>query len=415
MNQKRRVVITGMGLVSCFGQDIDTFYQKLLDGESGITDIDAFDCSDYSTRIAGQIKNFDPGEYLDKKQSRRLDPFLRYSQVAGKRALEDAQVDMEALDKSRCGILIGSGMGGLTTFSEGVHTIRDKGCSRITPFFIPFIITNMASGMLSIDTGFTGPNYSVSTACATANYAIINAARHIQNGDADLMVCGGSEAPIVPVGLAGFCVIKAMSTRNDEPLKASRPWDKGRDGFIMGEGAGVLILEELEHAKKRGAKIYGEYLGGAMNADAYHLTATKPDGSGVAECIRMTLKDGNIDPKRVNYINAHATSTPVGDMCEVRGIQSIFGEQCKEIAMNGTKALIGHCLGAAGSIELIATLKSIEKGKIHPMPNLDDPEEEIKEFIVPSKAVDHDIDVALSNSFGFGGHNAVVAVGRYKP
>ncbi len=411
MNQKRRVVITGMGLVSCFGQDIDTFYEKLLNGESGITDIDAFDCSEYSTRIAGQIKDFDAGDYLDKKQARRLDPFLRYSQVASKRAMEDASLDLDALDKSRCGIIIGSGMGGLSTFSDGVHTIREKGCSRVTPFFIPFIITNMASGMLSIDTGFTGPNYSVSTACATANYAIINAARHIQNGDADLMVCGGTEAPIVPVGVAGFCVIKAMSTRNDEPNKASRPWDKGRDGFVMGEGAGILVLEELEHAKKRGAKIYGEYLGGGMNADAHHMTSIKPDGSGIAKCIRLALEDGDIDPKRINHINAHATSTPAGDMCEVEGILSVLGDQ--EVVMVGTKSLIGHCLGAAGGVELITTIKAIETGKIHPMPNLDDPEEKINRFIVPKEALDHKIDVALSNSFGFGGHNAVIAVGPY--
>lgn len=415
MKQKRRVVVTGIGLVSCFGNDVDHFYDKLLAGESGVTPIERLDVSEYPTRFAGEIKNFDAGEYMDKKQARRVDPFLLYSHVAGKRALEDSKLDIDALDKSRCGIIVSSGMGGMTVYSDGVHTIRDKGYRRVTPFFIPYIITNMASGLLSIDTGFTGPNYSVSTACATSNYGIINAARHIQQGDADVMVCGGSEAPIVPVGLAGFSVIKALSTRNDEPTKASRPWDKGRDGFVMGEGAGVLILEELEHAKARGAHIYAEYLGGSMNADAHHLTETKPDGSGVAECIQGALKDGNIQPEDVNYINAHATSTPVGDMCEVRGIRTVFKDHCKNIAINGTKSITGHCLGAAGSIELIATIKAIETDKVHPTINLEDPEEEIKGFIVPTEALDHKVSVALSNSFGFGGHNAVIAIAPYVP
>ena len=410
MDQKRRVVITGIGLVSCFGNDVDHFYDKLLAGESGIVSIDRFDVSEYPTRFAGEIKAFDSGDYMDKKQARRVDPFLRYSHVAGKRALEDSKLDLEKVDKSRCGIIVSSGMGGMTVYSDGVHTIRDKGYRRVTPFFIPYIITNMASGLLSIDTGFTGPNYSVSTACATSNYGIINAARHIQQGEADVMICGGTEAPIVPVGLAGFSVIKALSTRNDDPTRASRPWDKGRDGFVIGEGASVFILEELEHAKARGAHIYAEYLGGFMNADAHHLTDTKPDGSGVAACIRGALQDGDIESSRVNYINAHATSTPVGDMCEIRGIRSVFEDRCSEIAINGTKSMIGHCLGAAGGIELIATIKAIETGKVHPTINLEDPEDEIKDFIVPTEAVDHKVNVALSNSFGFGGHNAVIAV-----
>ena len=414
MTKKRRVVVTGIGLVSCFGNDVKEFYNQLLAGKSGISNIEGMDVSQYPTKFAGEIKDFDSGEYIDKKQARRLDPFLRYSQVAGKRALEDSKLDIENLDKSRCGIVIGSGMGGMNVFQDGVDAIKNKGYRRVTPFFIPFIITNMASGLLSMDTGFTGPNYSISTACATSNYAIIAAAQHIQRGDADVMICGGTEAPITDVGLAGFSVIKALSTHNDDPQGAARPWDKSRDGFVMGEGAGVLILEELEHAKARGAHIYGEYLGGAMNADAHHMTEPKADGSGVSDCMRAALKDGDIDPSRVNYVNAHATCTPVGDMCEVRGLQSLFGDHCKNITINATKSMTGHCLGAAGAIEIIATLMAIETGKVHPTINIKEPEPEMEDFNVPTKAEDISIDVALSNSFGFGGHNAVVAVAPYK-
>ncbi len=415
MTKKRRVVITGLGLVSCFGSDVKHFYNQLLSGKSGIGPIKAFDASDFSTRFAGEVQDVNPEGYVDPKQARRIDPFLKYSQIAGKRAVEDARLDLDSLDKDRCGVLVGSGMGGLKVFSDGTITIKEKGYRRLTPFFIPFIITNMAGGLLSMDLGFKGPNYSISTACATATHAIISAAKHIQNGEADLMVAGGTEAPIGPAGVGGFCAIKALSTRNDEPEKASRPWDKGRDGFVMGEGAGVIILEEYEHAKKRGAKIYGEYLGGAVNADAHHLTEPNPDGSGVAKCIELALKDGDIDPNRVNYINAHATATPVGDMCEVRGILSIFGDRAADITVNSTKSMIGHCLGSAGSIELIAALMAMETGKIHPTINVDDPEEEILRFDVPLKEPrEKQIDVALSNSFGFGGHNGVIAIAAHR-
>ncbi|MCB1109090.1 MAG: beta-ketoacyl-ACP synthase II [Chlamydiia bacterium] len=414
MTKKRRVVVTGIGLVSCFGNDVKEFYNQLLAGKSGISKIEGMDVTEYPTKFAGEIKNFDSGDYIDKKQARRLDPFLRYSQVAGKRAIEDAHLDLDALDKARCGIIIGSGMGGMSVFQDGVEAIKSKGYRRLTPFFIPFIITNMASGLLSMDTGFTGPNYSISTACATSNYAIIAAAQHIQRGDADLMICGGTEAPVTHVGLAGFSVINALSTHNEDPQGAARPWDKNRDGFVIGEGAGVLVLEELEHAKARGAHIYAEYLGGAMNADAYHMTTPKADGSGVADCMRQALADGKIDPKRVNYVNAHATCTPVGDMCEVRGLLSLFGDHCKNITINATKSMTGHCLGAAGAIEIIATLMAITTGKVHPTINIQDPEPEMENFNMPTKAEELSVDVALSNSFGFGGHNAVIAVAPYK-
>ena len=415
MSKKRRIVVTGMGIVSCFGTDVDQFYQSLLEGKSGITPIDQFPCEDYPTRFAGSVQGFEVGDYMDKKQARRVDPFIRYTMVAGKKALESADLmgeGLEKLDKARCGVLVGSGMGGMSIFFEGNKTLFDKGFKRITPFFVPYIITNMGSGLLAIDLGFTGPTYSISTACATANYSIVSAAQHIERGDADLMVCGGSEAPINPIGVAGFVVMKALSERNDDMTGASRPWDKSRDGFVVGEGAGVLVLEEYEHAKKRGAKILAEYLGGAVSTDAYHITSPREDGSGVASCIETAIKDANIDKKDINYINAHATATSVGDLCEVRGIRTVFGDQVKEMKMNATKSMTGHCLGAAGGVEAIATIKAIQTKKLHPNLNLKDPEDELEGFnIVGDKAEDFEVNMGISNSFGFGGHNSVVIFG----
>ncbi|MCB1107012.1 MAG: beta-ketoacyl-ACP synthase II [Chlamydiia bacterium] len=415
MSKKRRVVVTGMGIVSCFGTDVDEFYQNLLEGKSGVVPITSFPCEEYPTRFAGAVRGFETGDYMDKKQARRVDPFIRYTMVAGKKALEDAGLkgeELEKLDKSRCGVLIGSGMGGMSVFFEGNKTLFDKGFNRITPFFVPYIITNMGGGLLAIDLGFTGPNYSISTACATANYSIVAAAQHIQRGDADLMVCGGSEAAINPIGVAGFVVMKALSERNDDIEGASRPWDKTRDGFVMGEGAGVLVLEEYEHAKKRGATILAEYLGGAVSTDAYHITSPREDGAGVAACIETAIKDAGIEKETINYINAHATATSVGDLCEVRGIRTVFGDQIKEMKMNATKSMTGHCLGAAGGVEAIATIKAIQTKKVHPTINLKEPEEELDGFnIVGDKAEDFDVKGAISNSFGFGGHNSVVIFG----
>ncbi|QVL58262.1 MAG: beta-ketoacyl-ACP synthase II [Simkaniaceae bacterium] len=415
MSKKRRVVVTGMGVVSCFGSDVDQFYKSLLEGKSGVKPITQFPCEEYPTRFAGSVQDFDVGDYMDKKQARRVDPFIRYAMVAGKKAMENADLTgetLEKLDKSRCGVLIGSGMGGMTVFSEGTKTLLNKGFNRITPFFVPFIITNMAGGLLAIDLGFTGPNYSISTACATANYSIVAAAQHIQRGDADLMICGGTEAPINPIGVAGFVVMKALSERNDDMEGASRPWDKTRDGFVIGEGAGVLVLEEYEHAKKRGAPILAEYLGGAVSTDAYHITSPREDGAGVAACIEIAVKDAGIEKEMINYINAHATATSVGDLCEVRGMRSVFGDQTKEMKMNATKSMTGHCLGAAGGVEAIATIKAIQTGKLHPTKNLKDPEEELEGFnVVGDEAEDFNVTAGISNSFGFGGHNSVVIFG----
>ena len=415
--KKRRVVVTGLGVVSCFGIDVDHFYDCLLRGMSGVSPISAFPCDEYPTRFAASVKSFDSSDYIDKKRERRIDPFIRYTLVAGKKALEGAHLaekKLDKIDKKRSGILIGSGMGGMNVFFDGNKTLLERGFNRITPFFVPYIITNMGGALLAIDLGFTGPNYSISTACATANYCIVSAAQHIQRGDADLMLSGGTEAPITPIGLAGFVAIKALSERNEEIETASRPFDRTRDGFVMGEGSGVLVLEELEHAKKRGAPILAEYLGGAVSTDAHHMTNPRSDGLGVSSCIQKAVEDAGIDKGRINYINAHATATEVGDLCEIRAIRSALGE-CQGMKMNATKSMTGHCLGAAAGIEAVATVKAIQTSKLHPTINLKEPEKELEGFDpIPDGPIDHEIDVAMSNSFGFGGHNSAILLAPYR-
>jgi 3-oxoacyl-[acyl-carrier-protein] synthase II len=417
--RKRRIVVTGMGVVSCFGTDVDKYYEQLLAGKSGIVPIEEFDAADYPTRFAGAIRGFDAEGYMDKKQARRVDPFIRYVMVAGKKALEHGNLTGEALeklDKKRSGIIIGSGMGGMSVFYDGVGTLLQKSYRRLTPFFVPYIITNMGGALLAIDTGFMGPNFSISTACATSNYCIVAAAEQIQNGTADLMLCGGAESPISPIGLAGFVACKALSTRNEDPTKASRPWDQARDGFVMGEGSGVLLLEDLEHALKRGAPIYAEYLGGATTCDAHHMTDPREDGQGVALCVERALEQAAVPKERVNYINAHATSTLAGDMCEVQAMRSVFGPHMKNVKMNGTKSMIGHCLGAAGGLEAVATIKAIQTGMLHPTINLDNPDPGLGDIdVVPLVAKPHTVDVAISNSFGFGGHNSTLVFTKYTP
>ena len=416
---KKRIVVTGMGIVSCFGTDVDSFYEQLLAGKSGIVPIEEFPCAEYPTRFAGAVRNFDVGDYMDKKQARRVDPFIRYTMVAGKKALESAGLTPEAqahLDKKRCGIVIGSGMGGMSVFYDGVETILTKTYKRLTPFFVPYIITNMGGALLAIDLGFMGPNFSISTACATSNFSIHSAAEQIQLGNADLMVCGGAEAPINPIGVAGFVAIRALSTRNEEPTKASRPWDQARDGFVMGEGAGVLVLESLEHALARGAPILAEYLGGSVNCDAHHMTDPREDGAGVARCIDDAIAASGISKEEINYINAHATSTLAGDLCEINAIRKVFGAHAEKIKINSTKSMIGHCLGAAGGLEAVATIMAIRTGKLHPTINLDNPEPATQGLdLVPNQAQAHQIKAALSNSFGFGGHNSTLVFAPYQP
>lgn len=416
--KQKKVVVTGMGVVSCFGTDVDEFYAKLLAGESGVRAIESLDVSEFPTRFAAEVKPFDCEGYLDKKQARRVDPFVRYSVVAGKKALAMSGItpeNLQGVDPNQVGVLISSGMGGMKVFSDGVQTLLEKGFSRLSPFFVPYIITNMGGAILSMDFGFTGPNYSISTACATATHSIIAGANHIRRGDAEIMICGGAEAPINPIGIAGFVACKALSERNDHPQGASRPWDLGRDGFVMGEGAGVLVLESEESALRRGAPIFGEYLGGYVNADAHHITEPRHDGALVAECMRRALQDAGVSPREVGYVNAHATSTLAGDLCEIRGLRLVFPQDhLKNLKINGSKSLIGHGLGAAGGFESVITIKALETGWLHPTLNLDNPDPELEGFdAIPHKAIHHPIKVALKNSFGFGGHNASIVFGRY--
>lgn len=411
---KKRIVVTGMGIVSCFGQDVDVFYDNLLAGTSGVVPLTQFPCEEYPTRIAAEVKNFEAGDYIDKKQARRVDRAIAFAMVSGKKALEMAKLDgqnADCIDKTRAGCIIGSGIGGMSTFADNVKILNERGHRKITPFLIPFILTNMGSALLAMDIGFMGPNYSISTACATSNNCIIAAAEHIRNGDADVMVCGGSEAPLSPIGLAGFCALKALSERNDEPGKASRPWDKGRDGFVMAEGAACLVLESLEHALKRGAPILAEYMGGALTCDAHHMTDPRSDGEGVRLCVVKALADSGITELDVNYINAHATSTPAGDLCEVNGLSRVFSKP-EKIIMNATKSMIGHSLGAAGGMEAIAVIKAIQTGYVHPTINLEDPED--LSFATSKHKERVDVNVGISNSFGFGGHNSTIVLGRYK-
>lgn len=414
---KKRVVITGMGLVSVFGNDVDTYYNKLLEGESGITLIDRFDASSFPVQIAGQIHNFTPEGYIDGKNDRRLDDVWRYCLVAGKKALLDARLGPEALktmDLSRIGTIVGSGIGGVTAFSDGVSALVEKGYKKLNPFLIPYTITNTGSALIAIDTGLMGLNYSISTACATANYCFTAAASHIRRGEVDVVVAGGTEATVTDTGIGGFIACRALSQRNDEPQKASRPWDKDRDGFVMGEGSGVLVMESLDHALKRGANIMAEFLGGAITCDAHHVTDPRPDGLGVSSCISKALENAGVSPEEVNYVNAHATSTLVGDLAEVNAIKKVF-KDTSEMKMNGTKSLIGHALGASGGLEAIATIKAITTGWLHPTINQYNLDPAVTIDTVPNVKKKHEVNVAISDSFGFGGHNSVVVFSPFRP
>lgn len=411
---KKRVVITGMGLVSCFGSDLNIFYDTLLRGESGVRTITHLPIETLPTRFAAYIEGFDPGSYLDKKQARRVDPFISYAIVAGKRALEHAGLTQEVLtrfDPTRIGVLIGSGIGGLHMLEKEIPTVDRGEFRRVSPFFIPYSLTNMASGMLAIECGLQGPNYSISTACATANYAIIAAASHIRSGAADIMLCGGSEAPINATGMAGFSALHALSRRNEDPAGASRPWSLDRDGFVMGEGAGVLCLESLDHALARGAPIYAEYLGGGMSCDAHHMTEVMGCGSGLMRCMRDALADAKVSVADVDYVNAHATSTPQGDMIEIRALQQMLPNP-ERVVVNATKSMIGHSLGAAGGLEAIVTTLAIMKAQVHPTRNSVNLEPEVR-LRVSQEAMDLPIKVAMSNSFGFGGHNAIIVLAPF--
>ncbi|MBM3192816.1 MAG: beta-ketoacyl-ACP synthase II [Chlamydiae bacterium] len=413
--KKKRVVVTGMGLVSCFGTDVNKFFESLLEGKSGVSKVTAFDPGELTTTFGAAVTGFDGELFLDKKQARRVDSCILYGVAAGKLALQNSSLDLEALNKLRAGVVIGSGMGGMQVFIDGVETAFEKGVKRVTPFFIPYVLTNMPGALLAIDLGFKGPNYSVSTACATSNYSIFAAAEHILRGDADVMIAGGVEACMNKMCFAGFSALKAISRRNDEPQKASRPWDKNRDGFVIAEGAGAIVLESLDHALARGATILAEYKGGALTCDAHHMTEPTPDGSDVKRCMELALADAGLKPSDVDYINAHATSTPVGDLCEIRAIKDLFQDSLSKIYVNATKSLIGHALGAAGALEAITCIKTLLTGEIHPTINLEDREEELSGInIVSEKSKKTNPKVVLSNSFGFGGHNSVIILSKYE-
>lgn len=415
--KQRQVVVTGMGVVTPLGHDPDVFYNNLLDGVSGISEIETFDCTQYPTRIAGEIKAFSTDGWVAPKLSKRMDKFMLYMLTAGKKALADGGITedvMKELDKTKCGVLIGSAMGGMKVFSDAIEALRIS-YKKMNPFCVPFATTNMGSAMLAMDLGWMGPNYSISTACATSNYCILNAANHIIRGEADVMLCGGSDAAIIPIGLGGFVACRALSERNADPTKASRPWDTNRDGFVMGEGAGVLLLEELEHAKRRGATIYAEFLGGSSTSDAHHMTEPRPDGVGVILCIEKALARSGISREDVNYINAHATSTPAGDIKEFQALLHCFGGN-PELKVNSTKSMIGHLLGAAGAVEAVAAIQAIRTGWVHPNINLENPDAGVDtSVLVGSKKERLEIKAALSNSFGFGGHNSSIIFAPYKP
>jgi len=410
----RRVVITGLGAVTPLSNNVRESWERLVKGESGIGPITKFDASGLSSRIAAEVKDFDGTLYFEKKELRRTDLFIQYAVASAVQAVEDSGLDLSSVDKDRVGVLIGSGIGGLKTIEDNTRTLIERGPKRISPFFIPMAIINMASSMVSIRFGFRGPNSSVVTACATGANAIGDAFKIIQRGDADIMLAGGSEAPVCQLGVAGFSVMRALSTRNDEPQKASRPFDRERDGFVIGEGAGVVVLEDYESAKRRGAKIYAEIIGYGMSGDAYHITMPDENGEGAVLCMKAALSDAGLAPEEVDYINAHGTSTPLNDKIETLAIKKVFGEHAKRLAVSSNKSMIGHLLGAAGAVEAIFTVLSIHHGIIPPTINYEFPDPECDLDYVPNEARQKDIRVAISNSFGFGGVNACLAFRKFE-
>ena len=412
----RRVVITGLGVVTPVGSDVETFWSNLKNGVSGIRAIDAFDASAFDCRIGGQVRDFDPKLFFkNPKDVRRTDRFTQLSMAAAKKALEDSGIDVANVEqRDRFGVIVSTGIGGLKTLQDQLTVLLTKGPSRNSPFTIPMLISNMASGFISMEFDLRGPNLCIVTACATSNNAIGESWRIIKSGDADMFLAGGSEASIVEIGLAGFGAMRALSTRNDEPERASRPWDRDRDGFVMSEGAGIVVVEELEHAKARGAKIYCEITGYGLSADAYHMTAPPPDGEGAARAMQLALNHAQLSPNQVDYINAHATSTDIGDICETRAIKKVFGEYAHKVAISSTKSMTGHLLGGAGGVEMAACVLAIRDSVIPPTINLENPGEECDLDYTPNVARERKVRVALNNSFGFGGHNATLVAAAFE-
>ncbi|MHB9094758.1 MAG: beta-ketoacyl-ACP synthase II [Eubacteriales bacterium] len=411
---KKRVVITGVGMVTSIGTGKDVFWESLVNGKSGIVPISRFDASELPARIAGEVRDFDPLNYLDKKEARRMDRYTHFACGATRIALEDAGLNPESVDSERVGVLIGSGVGGIETVEEQARILVSKGPGRISPFFVPAMIANIAGAQIAINYGFKGPNMTTVSACASSTNAAGEALRLIQNGEVDVMVTGGAEAPVIPLAMAGFCALRALSTRNDEPEKASRPFDKERDGFIMGEGAGILIFESLEHARARGAYIYAEVAGYGVTCDAYHITATDPEGTGAAKAMEIAVRDAGLAPGDVDYINAHGTSTPIGDVSETLAVKRLFGDYAGKLAISSTKSMTGHLLGAAGGIETIICALAIERGVIPPTINYEYPDPDCDLNYVPNKCLQKEVKVAMSNSFGFGGHNATIVLKKFE-
>ena len=411
---KRRVVVTGLGAVTPLGIGAEKTWKALCAGKSGIGRISRFDTTNFQTKIAGEVKDFDPEDFLDKKQVRRMDSFVHYCMAATIMAMEDSKLEVANQDAERIGVLIGTGLGGLPTLEKNHTLLIEGGPKKISPFFIPMMIANMAPGQIAIHFGIKGPNTCVVTACAAGSHAIGDSYKLIQRGDADIVITGGTEATITPLNIGGFNAMKAISTNNDEPEKASRPFDKNRDGFVPAEGAGTIILEELELALKRGANIYGEIVGYGLTSDAFHITAPDPQGSGAARCMKMALLDANISPHEVDYINAHGTSTPLNDTIETIAIKTVFNEYSKKIPVSSTKSMTGHLLGAAGGVEAVFTILTIRDGIIPPTINYETPDPDCDLDYVPNVARRADVRIAISNSFGFGGTNATLVFKRFE-
>jgi 3-oxoacyl-[acyl-carrier-protein] synthase II len=411
---KTRVVVTGLGTVTPVGNSVPEYWRAVCEGRSGVGPITRFDPKRLDSRIAAEVKGFDPLKVIEKKELKKLDLFIQYALAAGVEAVEDAKIDFSQVDPTRAGALVGSGIGGILSVLEWHRVILEKGPGRVSPFFIPSLIVNMASGQLSLRYKLKGPNSSVVTACATGNHAIGDAFKIIQRGDADLMVAGGSEAIIDELPIGGFAQMKALSTRNDEPTRASRPFDAARDGFVPGEGAGIVVLENVEHARRRGARVYAEIVGYGMTADAYHMTAPDPDGDGAMRAMAGALKDGGLRPEDVGYINAHGTSTPYNDKTETLAIKRVFGSHAHRLAVSSTKSMIGHLLGAAGGVEAVVTVLALQQGILPPTINYETPDLECDLDYVPNVARKVEVESALSNGFGFGGTNATLAFRRWR-
>ncbi|MEB3226447.1 MAG: beta-ketoacyl-ACP synthase II [Synechococcus sp.] len=410
-----RVVITGLGAITPIGNTLEEYWEGLMTGRNGIGPVTAFDASQHACRIAGEVKGFDPLDFIPKKEAKRMDRFSQFAVAASKQALADAGLEITPDNAPDIGVMIGTGVGGIKVMEDQQEIYLEKGPSRCSPFMIPMMIANMAAGLTAIHTGAQGPNSCTVTACAAGSNAVGEAFRLVQQGYAKAMISGGTEAAITPLSFAGFASARALSTRNDDPLHACRPFDKDRDGFVMGEGAGILILEELEHALARGAKIYGEIIGYAMTCDAYHMTAPTPDGAGATRAIELALKDAGLAPNQVSYVNAHGTSTPANDITETRAIKKALGDQAYKILVSSTKSMTGHLLGGSGGIEAVATVMAIANDRVPPTINLETPEEGCDLDYVPNESRAHLVEVALSNSFGFGGHNVTLAFKKYRP